>query len=106
MGRSVEWVPPGPGKYCVELAVRGLDEWVPRVDPNPIELRADAGSIAGHFGGRGLQQLHEIVRHTRPETRPKAWFVAGQGTPRLGFPWAAGATILFFRLRKRAVLCL
>jgi hypothetical protein len=38
-GRSIEWRPPGPGKYRVEAELKVLDQWVPWVYANPIELR-------------------------------------------------------------------
>jgi hypothetical protein len=38
-GRSLDWTPLGPGKYRVEAELRVLDEWVPWVYANPIELR-------------------------------------------------------------------
>jgi hypothetical protein len=38
-GRVLDWTPPGPGKYRVEAELRILDDWVPWVYANPIELR-------------------------------------------------------------------
>lgn len=38
-GRTLEWTPPGPGKYRVEAELKVLDEWVPWVYANPIELK-------------------------------------------------------------------
>jgi len=38
-GRSLDWDPPGPGKYRVEAELRMRDDWVPWVYANPIELR-------------------------------------------------------------------
>ena len=38
-GRAVDWVPPGPGKYRVELELKIRDEWTPWVYANPIELK-------------------------------------------------------------------
>ena len=38
-GRALEWLPPGPGKYRVEAELYVVDEWVPWVYANPIELR-------------------------------------------------------------------
>ena len=38
-GRMLDWHPPGPGKYRVEAELKVLDEWVPWVYANPIELR-------------------------------------------------------------------
>lgn len=38
-GRSLDWAPPGPGKYRVEAELRVLGDWVPWVYANPIELR-------------------------------------------------------------------
>ena len=38
-GRTVEWTPPGPGKYRVEAELLIRHEWVPWVYANPIELR-------------------------------------------------------------------
>ncbi len=38
-GFSLDWVPPGPGKYRVEAEVKILNEWTPWVYANPIELR-------------------------------------------------------------------
>ncbi len=38
-GRGLDWSPPGPGKYRVEAELKILDEWVPWVYANPIELR-------------------------------------------------------------------
>ncbi len=38
-GYSCEWTPPDPGKYRVEAELKILDEWVPWVYANPIELR-------------------------------------------------------------------
>ena len=38
-GRTLEWTPPGPGKYRVEAELKVLKEWVPWVYANPIELR-------------------------------------------------------------------
>ena len=38
-GRAVEWTPLGPGKYRVEAELKVLNEWVPWVYANPIQLR-------------------------------------------------------------------
>jgi len=38
-GRALAWSPPGPGKYRVEAELSVLNEWVPWVYANPIELR-------------------------------------------------------------------
>ena len=38
-GRSLEWGPPGPGKYRVEAEVWIRGEWTPWVYANPIWLR-------------------------------------------------------------------
>ncbi len=38
-GRALEWSPPGPGKYRVEAELKILDEWVPWVYANPIQLQ-------------------------------------------------------------------
>ncbi len=38
-GRTAEWTPARPGKYRVEAELRVLDEWIPWVYANPIELR-------------------------------------------------------------------
>jgi hypothetical protein len=38
-GRTIEWTPPGPGKYRVEAELKLLGDWVPWVYANPIELR-------------------------------------------------------------------
>ena len=38
-GRTLDWTPSGPGKYRVEAELKVLDEWVPWVYANPIELR-------------------------------------------------------------------
>jgi len=38
-GRTLEWTPSGPGKYRVEAELKVLDQWVPWVYTNPIELR-------------------------------------------------------------------
>jgi len=38
-GRAVDWVPPGPGKYRVEAELKVLDEWVPWIYANPIQLQ-------------------------------------------------------------------
>ena len=38
-GRAVEWKPTGPGKYRVEAELRIVNDWVPWVYANPIELR-------------------------------------------------------------------
>jgi hypothetical protein len=38
-GRAVNWTAPGPGKYRVEAELRVLDEWIPWVYANPIELQ-------------------------------------------------------------------
>jgi hypothetical protein len=38
-GRSLEWKPPGGGKYRIEAELKVLDQWVPWVYANPIELR-------------------------------------------------------------------
>jgi hypothetical protein len=37
-GRSMEWAPPGPGLYRVEVELRVGDEWVPWIYANPIWL--------------------------------------------------------------------
>lgn len=37
-GRELEWTPDGPGKYRVEAELKILDEWVPWIYANPIEL--------------------------------------------------------------------
>jgi len=37
-GRSLDWQPDGPGKYRVEAELFVLDEWLPWVYTNPIEL--------------------------------------------------------------------
>ena len=39
-GRVLEWSPAGPGKYRVEAELEVLNEWVPWVYANPIELAA------------------------------------------------------------------
>ncbi len=38
-GRAVTWTPPGPGKYRVEAELKIVDQWVPWVYANPIQLR-------------------------------------------------------------------
>jgi len=38
-GRALEWKPMGPGKYRVEAELKLLDQWVPWVYANPIELQ-------------------------------------------------------------------
>lgn len=38
-GRTLEWTPPGPGKYRVEVELDIRGEWVPWIYANPIELR-------------------------------------------------------------------
>jgi hypothetical protein len=38
-GRAVDWTPPGPGKYRVEAELKVLDEWIPWVYANPIQLQ-------------------------------------------------------------------
>lgn len=38
-GRGIEWAPPGPGKYRVEVELDLAGEWVPWIYANPIELR-------------------------------------------------------------------
>lgn len=38
-GRSLNWQPKGPGKYRVEAALFVVDEWLPWVYTNPIELQ-------------------------------------------------------------------
>jgi len=38
-GYEVEWAPPGPGRYRVEAELKVLNEWIPWVYANPIELR-------------------------------------------------------------------
>lgn len=38
-GRSLQWKPPGHGKYRVEAELNILSEWVPWVYANPIELK-------------------------------------------------------------------
>ena len=38
-GRALEWTPSGPGKYRVQAELKVLDDWVPWVYANPIELR-------------------------------------------------------------------
>ena len=38
-GRGLDWTPPGPGKYRVEAELKVVDDWVPWVYANPIELR-------------------------------------------------------------------
>ena len=38
-GRSLAWAPPEPGKYRVEAELRILNDWVPWVYANPIELK-------------------------------------------------------------------
>ena len=38
-GRTLEWKPPGPGKYRVEAELNVLQEWVPWVYANPIQLK-------------------------------------------------------------------
>lgn len=43
IGRRMEWVPLGPGKYRVEAEVQVLREWVPWVYANPIEVVGSAG---------------------------------------------------------------
>lgn len=37
-GRNLDWQPEGPGKYRVEAELFVLDEWLPWVYTNPIEL--------------------------------------------------------------------
>jgi hypothetical protein len=45
-GREMNWAPSGPGKYRVEAELKVLDEWVPWVYANPIQLQKQApGSI-------------------------------------------------------------
>jgi hypothetical protein len=39
-GRALEWKPAGPGKYRVEAELQVLDEWVPWIYTNPIELKS------------------------------------------------------------------
>ena len=38
-GRTIEWSPPQPGKYRVEAELKVLEDWVPWVYANPIQLR-------------------------------------------------------------------
>ena len=38
-GRAADWTPSGPGKYRVEAELKVLEEWVPWVYANPIQLR-------------------------------------------------------------------
>ena len=38
-GRALDWTPPAPGRYRVEADLKVLDNWVPWVYANPIELR-------------------------------------------------------------------
>ena len=38
-GYSLDWTPPGPGKYRVEAELKVCGEWIPWVYANPIELR-------------------------------------------------------------------
>jgi hypothetical protein len=38
-GRALDWTPAGPGKYRVEAELKILNEWVPWVYANPIEVR-------------------------------------------------------------------
>lgn len=38
-GRSLDWTPPGRGKYRVEAELKIVKQWVPWVYANPIELR-------------------------------------------------------------------
>lgn len=38
-GRELEWTPSRPGKYRVEAELKVVDEWVPWVYANPIELK-------------------------------------------------------------------
>jgi len=38
LGRNLEWSPPGSGKYRVEAELKILNQWVPWVYANPIEL--------------------------------------------------------------------
>jgi hypothetical protein len=38
-GRALEWAPAGPGKYRVEAELKILNEWVPWVYANPIQLQ-------------------------------------------------------------------
>jgi hypothetical protein len=38
-GRSANWAPPGPGKYRVEAELKVLDEWIPWIYANPIQLQ-------------------------------------------------------------------
>jgi hypothetical protein len=40
-GRALEWKPPGPGKYRVEAELKVLDQWIPWVYSNPIQLVND-----------------------------------------------------------------
>lgn len=42
-GASMEFVPELPGKYRVEAELRILDEWVPWVYANPVEITGSAG---------------------------------------------------------------
>jgi len=39
----MEFVPDQPGKYRVEAELRILDEWVPWVYANPVEITAAGG---------------------------------------------------------------
>ena len=39
MGREMDWVAPGRGKYRVEAELGVRQEWAPWVYANPIELR-------------------------------------------------------------------
>jgi hypothetical protein len=39
VGRVADWTPSGPGKYRVEAELKVLDEWVPWVYTNPIQLQ-------------------------------------------------------------------
>ena len=39
LGRALDWTPLGPGKYRVEAELNVLQEWIPWVYANPIELR-------------------------------------------------------------------
>jgi hypothetical protein len=38
-GRALDWTPTGPGKYRVEAELKVMDDWVPWIYANPIELR-------------------------------------------------------------------
>jgi hypothetical protein len=45
-GRELTWKPDGPGKYRIEVEVYSVDEWIPWVYTNPLQLTTAADSAA------------------------------------------------------------